>query len=292
MTNLVLIEPAPPANRQRLTEADKESLRLAMERLEHTSLATKLTGLLGRQMVFLGQFVPSRVSQAVNKAAEKAIQSALRLAIRTVREDKPARDSRRAHKTAVVLAGAAGGAFGLSSLAFELPVSTTLMLRSIAEIARREGEDPQDPHTALACLEVFALGNDPRRNASGDQGEDNPRPEILESGYFAARGILAKSISEAASYIIGRGASDGSAPILVRLVAQIGSRFGIVVSQKLAAQTMPVIGALGGAAVNYAFADHFQAIAWGHFTIRRLERTYGPGLVRAEYDAMLQRAAA
>jgi hypothetical protein len=34
--------------------------------------------------------------------------------------------------------GAAGGAFGLSGLAFDLPVTTTLMLRSIAEIARRK----------------------------------------------------------------------------------------------------------------------------------------------------------
>ena len=42
--------------------------------------------------------------------------------------------------------------------------------------------------------------------------------------------------------------------------------------------------ALGGAAVNYAFIDHFQDVARGHFAIRRLERTYGKDIVRAEYD--------
>ena len=37
--------------------------------------------------------------------------------------------------------GAAGGAFGLATLPLELPVSTVIMLRSIADIAISEGED-------------------------------------------------------------------------------------------------------------------------------------------------------
>ena len=49
-------------------------------------------------------------------------------------------------------------------------------------------------------------------------------------------------------------------------------------------QALPVIGALGGAAVNYAFMEHFQDVARGHFTVRRLERTYGKELVRSEYE--------
>jgi hypothetical protein len=51
----------------------------------------------------------------------------------------------------------------------------------------------------------------------------------------------------------------------------------VVVSQKLAADVIPVVGALGGAAVNAAFIDHFQMLARGHFTVRRLERIYGEG---------------
>jgi hypothetical protein len=64
-------------------------------------------------------------------------------------------------------------------------------------------------------------------------------------------------------------------PVLVRLVTQIAARFGVVVTQKFAAQAVPIVGALGGAAVNYAFIDHFQEIAREHFTVRRLERRYG-----------------
>ena len=62
------------------------------------------------------------------------------------------------------------------------------------------------------------------------------------------------------------------------------ARFGVVVTQKVAAQALPVVGALGGAAVNYAFIEHFQDVARGHFTVRRLERIYGKDLVRQEYE--------
>jgi hypothetical protein len=77
--------------------------------------------------------------------------------------------------------------------------------------------------------------------------------------------MLAKSLSEAARFIAERGVVGEGAPILVRFIAQIASRFGVVVTQKAAAQAVPVIGALGGAAVNYAFIDHFQEVARAHF---------------------------
>ena len=101
--------------------------------------------------------------------------------------------------------------------------------------------------------------------------------------YFAVRGLLAKSVAEAARFIVDRGVVAEGRPVLVRLIAQIASRFGVVVTQKLAAQAVPIVGALGGAAVNYAFIDHFQEIARAHFTVRRLERRYGKDAVREAY---------
>ena len=93
-------------------------------------------------------------------------------------------------------------------------------------------------------------------------------------------------MSEAARYVLQKGVGDQSAPVLVKLVTQIAARFGVAVSQKIAAQAIPVIGALGGAAVNYAFASHFQSVAHGHFTVRRLERLHGEDLIRAEYERL------
>jgi hypothetical protein len=49
-------------------------------------------------------------------------------------------------------------------------------------------------------------------------------------------------------------------------------------------QAAPVIGAIGGSTINVLFTDHFQNVAHGHFTIRRLERIYGVDAVRRRYE--------
>ena len=188
-------------------------------------------------------------------------------------ENQPKAASSYLHKALAATSGAVGGSFGLAALPIELPISTVIMLRSIGDIARAEGEDLRDPETVLSCLQVFALG--------GLKGE----ADIANSGYFAVRGLLAKSVAEAARFIVDRGVVAEGGPVLVRLIAQIASRFGVVVTQKLAAQAVPIIGALG-AAVNYAFIDHFQEIARAHFTVRRLERRYGKDVVRMAYDKL------
>ena len=99
----------------------------------------------------------------------------------------------------------------------------------------------------------------------------------------ALRAVLAKSVSDAARFLTVRRISTEAAPALARLIGAIGTRFGVVVSQKTAAQTVPILGAIGGAAINIAFTEHFQGLARGHFVVRRLERLYGPAVVHAEY---------
>ena len=252
-------------------EEDQAALEKAFRALEHSNLATRLARAVGKQLGSLSRLLPPGVSGLVNRAAENAIHTAMNVALRTLSDGAPKRDTRFLHKAAAAASGAVGGVFGMSSLPLELPVSTVIILRSIAEIARREGEDLSDPDATLACLEVFALG-------AHDQDDG-----FIDSGYYATRGLLAKTVSEASRYVIAEGVGGEAAPVLVRLVGQIGSRFGLVVSEKLAAQAVPIVGAAGGAAVNYAFAEHFQSLASGHFTVRRLERTYGKEAVRAEY---------
>ena len=87
-----------------------------------------------------------------------------------------------------------------------------------------------------------------------------------------------------ADLAVDKTALGESAPAIVRFLAQIAARFGLVVSEKAMVQAVAVVGALGGAAVNLAFIEHFQDLAHGHFTVRRLERVYGTDAVRAEYD--------
>jgi len=270
------------------SDEDHESLRKAVKELEKTSFALQLTNALGAQLNQVRKLIPSSVTAIVAKAAEAAIKSAFDLALKTLGQKaldqkslgegkRPGnlRGSTRLHRAAAVLSGAAGGAFGLASLPVELPVSTTIILRSIADIARLEGEDLSQPDAILACLQVFALG-DPQHS-----------DDFSESAYLATRGLLAKSVSEATRYLVERATTDKASPILIKLISQIATRFGIIVSQKLTAQAVPLIGAAGGAAINYAFLAHFQTIAHGHFTVRRLERTYGADVVQAEYQRIL-----
>ena len=254
-----------------LSAEDREALRQAVLALEGPSYVARLSALAGRPIELLGQALPVPVSDVISKATQAALTRALRYALKTIPKQGRHPET-RVHKALAVLSGAMGGALGISAVLVELPVSTTIMLRSIARIAQSEGEDLADPETALACVQVFALG--------GHTGSDN----LHEAGYFAVRAAMAKSVTRALQQMAGRGVIDESTSAIVRLLAQIGSRFGVVVSQKVAAQAVPVLGAIGGAAVNAAFMDHFQTLARGHFTVRRLERTYGKGTVRRAYD--------
>ena len=274
-----IVAAAPAA----LTPDDEAALRRSVGELNRESLAMRLTAALGRQIGFIGLMVPAPIAETVNKAAEMALRGAMGLALASL-GDHSTRDRRGLHKSVAAMAGAAGGAFGLAGLPIELPFTTTLMLRSIADIAKGEGEDLSDPDVALACLEVFALGG----NRTADVGAANAieRGGALETGYFALRGLLAKSVTEAARHLLDRGLTDQASPLLVRFIAQVSARFGIVVSQKFAAQSVPLIGAASGAAINYAFVDHFQTLARGHFTVRRLERIYGAVMVRAEFERL------
>jgi hypothetical protein len=254
---------------------DTDVLRNAVQLLEHANLAARLADMIGKPVELLGRALPAGASEAIAAATTKGLDAALSVALLTIRRG-PQGSSQMLHKALVVASGAAGGAFGILSLPLELPVSTIIILRSILDIARSEGENLADPETSLSCIEVFGLGS---RTKADD---------ATESGYFAVRGVFARSVTEAVRFIAERGVVEQGSPVLVRLMSQIASRFGFAVSQKAAAQTIPVIGALGGAAINYAFIDHFQSVARGHFTVRRLERKYGKDIVLDAYERLRQ----
>lgn len=55
--------------------------------------------------------------------------------------------------------------------------------------------------------------------------------------------MLAKTVTEAARFVAEPGVMKEGAPISLKFVTQVAARFGVVVSQKVAAQAMPVVGA-------------------------------------------------
>ena len=259
-------------------------LREAARKLETQSLAMKVADRIGVPVETLLHMLPKSAQKSVGAAVQKALERCLQVALRIgpkrdpkagalSRPLRPPVQHRRMHVAAAAVSGAVGGFFGLPGMLVELPITTTLMLHSIVEIARARGEDLNDPANALACLEVFALGPGGKVHV-----------EALESAYYVSRAALAQATREATNFLVQKGAAKEGAPALVSFLSRVAARFGMEVSEKVAAELVPIAGALGGLTLNVMFSRHFQDVAEGHFTVRRLERKYGVEEVRVQYE--------
>ncbi|KAB1592844.1 EcsC family protein [Burkholderia cepacia] len=268
----------PPATA--LSHDDRDALWRAKQVLESPSLTMKLTGMLGAPVEKMIARLPDFATGKINDATQLALRKCLNIALRTLGKPpapdaEPDKPSNLLHKLAVATTGAAGGAFGFLALPVELPVTTTLIFRSVCDIARSEGEDLGSVDTQLQCLAVLGMGGNPDK-----QEED------ADLGYFVLRGALAQAISKASSDITTKGIAAHSSAAVFKLVQTVASRFSVQVTEQMAAKSIPAIGAVLGATVNTLFIDHFQQMAHGHFTVRRLERKYGPAAVKAAYQAI------
>lgn len=259
-----------------MRKADLDELAKAAMVLESSSLTTRISQLIGMPIEKALAALPGHWSTVVARVTEIALEKALDGALLTLK-DRYKKSSDKTHKLLASLSGAVGGTFGIPALAVELPVSATIMLRSIADIARSEGESLEDFETKVACLEVFAL--------SGG-GADN---ESADTSYYAVRSFLTKSLGDTAKHIATKGLAKEGAPALVKMVNAVSTRFSVPVSEKLAAQSIPAIGAIGGASINLIFIFHYQEMARAHFTVRRLERAYGEEEVKKNYTELIRR---
>jgi hypothetical protein len=210
-----------------------------------------------------GRFLMNNSGFSARKLVEMSLTALYDAATRgmdtvALAEAVAATSAGRRHKLVSTITGAATGFMGAPGMIVDIPLTTGLMLRSIAGIARSYGEDPTTPEGRRACLEVFAL-SEHRDGADG------------QAGYWAARAALSRL------------AIDG----FVRRVATI---LGVSFSQKLMARAIPVVGAVAGGSLNYAFMDYYQQMARVHFTLRAVERRYDPEMVRACMDRLTEQA--
>jgi hypothetical protein len=255
-----------------ISPADLDALVEARRLLENTSLVVRLSDYVGSPIEMGLRRLPESWRARLGALTQDALARAMHAAAHTL-ADGPREASPRLHKLLGSVSGGAGGALGLVGLSVEIPLSTVLIMRSILDIARAEGEDVRSPVTRLAALEVFALG--------GNTGSD----DAAESGYYAVRALLAQTVSEAVRHLSRQGLAQEGAPALLRLLAMVAARYKVQLTQKAAGMLLPGIGAAAGATINLLFMDHFQAVSRGHFTIRRLERRYGAAAVHRAYHA-------
>ena len=249
---------------------DEASLVLAVGLLEKETLTDTLLSIAGAAasvgMKGVSAIVPAKVGSSLTDVLSRILQFTFDKVLLTVdREGSGLTSSNWFSRISVALSGGGGGLAGLPGTLVELPVTTALLMRSIAQTAAREGEDLSTAEAKLECLKVFAFGGP----GSGDDEQNE--------GYFATRVALATGLPRLAEKSI--------ANIVPALAARVSGRFAPLVSVKLGSQGVAVVGAVAGLIVNSAFADHFERKARGHFTVRRLERTYGEPAVHTRYEA-------
>jgi hypothetical protein len=257
-----------------LSTEDFADFQWAHRHLEHPSLAARLSSVVGTPIEQGLRLLPKHWYRSLYAVAEFSVRRTVDLAVASMGPIPPSDAHDGLHKFMVMASGAFAGFFGPLALLAEFPLTTALMLRSIADIAHSQGEDLNSIETRLACVEVFALG--------GRSRDD----EAAETGYYGLRTTLALHFTDFLDYT-GNGAGY-SIPAGINLIRAIAARFGVVISDKVAAQMVPIAGAVGGALLNLVFLQHFQDVARGHFIVRRLERKYGSEVIRAEYERLTE----
>ncbi len=240
-----------------LSLKEQQDLKQAVICLEQPSFIASIATKLGQPIDTGLRQLPKTMQVAIQVKLQQVLQQSLKLAVSGLNQQVLIGE--KTHKVLSGMTGGIGGFFGGVGLMVELPVTTTIMLRSISSIAKAQGEDLALDSTQMACLEVFAFG----------------RTDTLNTDYYAMRTTLISGIQNMIQ--------QGVAYPIVQTIAQ---RFSLQLSEKAVVQAMPVLGAVGGASVNVLFLDYFQKIAKGHFIIRRLERDYPYDVIKQQYQEM------
>ncbi|OYY78112.1 MAG: hypothetical protein B7Y43_06745 [Sphingomonas sp. 28-62-20] len=149
------------------------------------------------------------------------------------------------HRFLAGVAGAIGGAGGIATTLADLAFTTTLVLRSIQEIAISYGEDLDDPDVRAHCIAVFGTG--------GPLVDD----DSLDTALWAGRIAL----------------SHQSVSATIRAVVP---QLGKTLSEGLLTRAAPLVGAVAGAAINSAFMGYYQRMAHVNFRLRQLSSDHTP----------------
>jgi hypothetical protein len=263
-----------------LTNEERVELKKAKDLLESTSIAMKVADKLGKPIEWAMEQLPEKGKDLILQGTQKALEGCYWATAKTISPTtQGALTQDFIHRAFSWGSGFVGGFFGLSAIVAELPLTTSIMMRSIMEHARAQGFDLSDPKVQLDCLQVFGLAG---RTAHGTDTAEKRR----ESSYFALRIAMAREFEAALAYIAQKGFAEEGAPVVLKFILSVAQRFGLAVGEKVTLQSVPVLGGVAGAIVNEVFITHYQKVANGHFIIRRLEKTHGSDLIQKEYTKL------
>lgn len=237
---------------------------LARRQRKASSLLMKVISYAGGQVESGLKSLPAPMRARVEGAATSALTASYELAAESRGTGRFAAltanvKTDTAHKVLATISGALGGVGGLPTALAELPIATTVIFRAVQGVAESYGEDPLSEETRLECLRVFGAG-------SSDPSDDG-----IDTSFIGARLGL-----------------TGAA--LHKLIAKVAPRFATVLGQKLASQSVPILGAAAGAGTNYAFIDYYVQVAHVHFGLRQIQREYDDAAVLEVFHAELAKA--
>lgn len=227
----ILDAPIPPGD----VQARLGALAARHARAGHAGI--QVLNMIGGQAESLLDRLPPEMRARLTTHTESALRAAMDAAHRSreVVADSPGWMGR----ALTTVMGAAGGAGGLPTALAELPATTTILLRTIQDVAVEHGFDPSEPGVQYDCIQVFG--------AAGPLDHDDGADLAFLSTRMAVTGAAVQA-----------------------LVARVAPRLATVLGQKLATQTVPVLGAAAGAVTNYAYTSYYQQMAHVHFGLRRL----------------------
>lgn len=218
-------------------DVDAEIEALARRYAKAGGIGIDLLNSLGAQADGLLQRLPQKAQDGLQDATVAALNHAMTAAHKS-RDMVP--DQAGWLNSAVSAAmGAVGGMGGLPTALAELPVTTTLLLRVINGVAAEHGFDTSEENVRFDCVHVFT--------AAGPLDHD----DSVEIAFLSARMALSGTAMQA-------------------IIARVAPRLATVLGQKLAAQAVPVLGAVAGAATNYAYTSYYTDMAHVHFGLHRL----------------------
>jgi len=236
--------------------ARAEIAQLARRQMRANGVLMSAINFVGGQVEDGLKMLPPGTRVQVDELARFALRRSFDVAARSRKGMGRDFGSDRMHKIIGTLCGALGGVGGLPTALAELPVATTVIFRAVHHVAVEYGEDAEAEETRAQCLAVFGAGGP----GAADDG--------VNTAFIGAR----MSISGAA---------------VNGLIRKVAPRFAAVLSQKLASQAVPLLGAAAGAGTNYAFVDYYVAMAHVHFGLRRLARRHGETAVTDEFHRVL-----
>jgi hypothetical protein len=156
-----------------------------------------------------------------------------------------------------------------SLILMDITTSLTLLSRHTCQIATTYGFSSRDTSNIPHLIAAMA-----------------PQSETSDEGYLTLKTAVVTSISESGrflastgSMVIDRQLLEHEAPQMIRLIAYVADRLGVVLTEKELGIIVPIAGAVLNSSLNVAFQRLGHQTAKDYFRRLILEDRYGDEIV-------------